>query len=487
MMIAKKQLKLGIVMVVILLISSTLNGLTQLSDKPISKVTAQVIRTDAGTVHLMLLSQLGIGINSDHIEHIDDQALGFADEVKGLLANGNTQSLSDDEKALALTEARFVDHALTQVQVPEEDLFRAIIDLKYQLLNIQSNTGDRPERDRLNETINTLKKIAPLYEAWVDLYQRVSKDQQIKALANLNAIVAWYEQYVWQANNQSESLAKLMNDWSGQMNQDYERVLSDSYMMSGHDGDPSPKNTNLYISGTVKGQPVNWSLNQEVVTHDRVLVVVDAYQEINQTDGHLYIFTVYDGRGQVLHAKGRLDSLSLDFAPTENILLKESFDRLVQEAHEKMDGRTVTLEKSHMERGQEESKENAFSRPMTREELISGIVAQYGDQQDKTFLFATPATQRVFQHIAIPDALLANMTLEGQELATKFYGLAAGEGQSQLEILEIFVDSAATEIIIFAHKNGEKIVLVHSGQVLADGKIDFIEASDPILLQWYEE
>ncbi|MBF6625717.1 DUF4767 domain-containing protein [Aerococcaceae bacterium zg-BR9] len=470
----------GIISAAVFLQTPVLIDWINSTDSVLKIVSAERLNDEPEELYGLLIEQIGNGIKISNRNFALDNTLSFNDQVLKLLSKKDN-FMSEEAKKLAIAEMRLIDYALNQLGITYETLLPAMLSLKSEQFNFSFARSNEIDDAVNTELINALKENNSLYTEWVNQYKGEILNNRSKSLAHLNSMIAEYEQFTWQTKNKSESLDVFMQNWSAQMNQQYQRIPRDSIVMPGHFDNPTTITAKVFKKSTIQGHPVNWSVNEDMNHNGSIYVVVDVYQQINQPNGHLYIFTIHDGQPIVLHANGNIDSENLDFKPTENIMLVEGFQQIVSER----EIYTRDIDHSTKENELNEPKQESNHDFYINEKTPENFVREYGEKVGKEFLFASPATYRVFKNLSIPDELLDNMTVNGQEVSTKFYGMYGGQGDSFVEWIEIFVDSQSSQVIIFAEQDGQKKVLVNSDLMIVQGKIDFIEASDPILLQWY--
>lgn len=448
-----------------------------------STIHAQMSKTEPNPIHEMLLSQVGIGISEVHPNNQVDIKTGFIKQIQILLSEDGNSGLAFSEKELIETEAKFIEHALNHQNIHEDTLVYALITLKYDMLGISFNSNRIFNGGSIREVLDSLQNSNPFFNDWTHQYKQEVINSRSKAFASLNTITIWYENYIWQLRNKSYLLSVFMDSWSKQMNQNYVKINSDFYNILGHHHNPTPVIANVFKNSTIQGNPVKWSVTDEAQIYDPVYVILDVYQQVNVTDGHLYIFATLNGDGIVLHSKGTIDSSNLNFTPTENVMLADGFSSIVNDIMELKENKIVLVDSNPItENNDSENYEHKFN-PIS-EPIPKNVVGEYGKKVGKIFYPATPATNIAIENISVPDDLLNNLLVNGKEVLTKFFGLQGGQGDSVLEILEIFVAPESRDIILFTKYDGAKKVLLNMNPVTSDEKINFVEIDDEILNQW---
>ena len=102
-------------------------------------------------------------------------------------------------------------------------------------------------------------------------------------------------------------------------------------------------------------------------------------------------------------------------------------------------------------------------------------MAIFARKKGEVYERTSPATQREFYDLAVPDQLFQYATVAGKKANFKWAGLTFQSGGVSYEIAECYVSESGTTVIVFAKKAGQKVLLIGETepqtQMNADGTI----------------
>ncbi|MBR7927899.1 hypothetical protein KBI51_06885 [Aerococcaceae bacterium zg-ZUI334] len=113
---------------------------------------------------------------------------------------------------------------------------------------------------------------------------------------------------------------------------------------------------------------------------------------------------------------------------------------------------------------------------------ILSVMFDYQRAHDELFWKTSPVDSDIYgSWSGVPGFLLSNAFYKGKQVAFHWYSYTVGEGEP-FELIECFVNSKATEIIIFATKDSKKYVF-HSSNPSTSIECSFNleESKDEIL------
>ena len=214
----------------------------------------------------------------------------------------------------------------------------------------------------------------------------------------------------------STGFAKFMQEWNQRRDQHYE---------------PLQEALDL-TAAKVNGEATSWNMMGKVTANDYQILIVDAY--IDNTNQQAYLFGYKGDEPIFLQARSvSRDTLKdANFEEVENADLRAGFLN------------NVTWKK-----------EAPQSNPS-----IADVMAVYARKKGEVYERTSPATQRLFYDLAVPDQLFQYATVAGMKAKFTWGELTFKQGDVPYEIVECYVSESGTTVIVFAKVGNGKVILI---------------------------
>ena len=212
-------------------------------------------------------------------------------------------------------------------------------------------------------------------------------------------------------------------------------------------------------AATINGDKVKWNMMGVVASNDYEVMVVEAY--LDATKKEAFLFGYEDGEPIVLRATN----------VTRETLSKAAF-QVVKEA-DLLKGFT----------------DNATWKATTEasaNQSIADAMAIYARKRGEIYERTSPATQREYYDLAVPDQLFKYATVDGEKANFKWAGLTFQSGGDSYEIVECYVSESGTSVIVFAKKEGINVLLIGESEPQTTKKADGTIKSSIVNLQPYD-
>ena len=190
----------------------------------------------------------------------------------------------------------------------------------------------------------------------------------------------------------------------------------------------------IHMDGaTLDGEKIKWNMMGVVASNDYDVIVVEAY--LDATKKEAFLFGYEDGEPLVLHATN----------VTRETLSKAAF-QIVKDAD---------LLKGFTDNATWKATSEASANSS-----IADAIAIYARKRGEIYERTSPATQREYYDLAVPDQLFKYATVSGKKANFKWGGLAFQSGGVPYEIVECYVSESGTTVIVFAKNEGINVVLI---------------------------
>ena len=190
----------------------------------------------------------------------------------------------------------------------------------------------------------------------------------------------------------------------------------------------------LHMDGaTLDGEKIKWNMMGVVASNDYDVIVVEAY--LDATKKEAFLFGYEDGEPLVLHATN----------VTRETLSKAAF-QIVKDAD---------LLKGFTDNATWKATAEASANPS-----IADAMAIYARKRGEIYERTSPATQREYYDLAVPDQLFKYATVSGKKANFKWGDLSFQSGGVPYEIVECYVSESGTTVIVFAKNEGINVVLI---------------------------
>lgn len=190
----------------------------------------------------------------------------------------------------------------------------------------------------------------------------------------------------------------------------------------------------IHMDGaTLDGEKIKWNMMGVVASNDYDVIVVEAY--LDATKKEAFLFGYEDGEPLVLHATN----------VTRDTLAKAAF-QIVKDAD---------LLKGFTDNATWKATAEASANPS-----IADAMAIYARKRGEIYERTSPATQREYYDLAVPDQLFQYATVSGKKANFKWGDLAFQSGGVPYEIVECYVSESGTTVIVFAKNEGINVVLI---------------------------
>ena len=216
----------------------------------------------------------------------------------------------------------------------------------------------------------------------------------------------------------------------------------------------------IHMDGaTLDGEKIKWNMMGVVASNDYDVIVVEAY--LDATKKEAFLFGYEDGEPIVLHATN----------VTRETLAKAAF-QIVKDAD---------LLKGFTDNATWKATAEASANPS-----IADAMAIYARKRGEIYERTSPATQREYYDLAVPDQLFKYATVDGEKANFKWAGLNFQSGGDSYEIVECYVSESGTSVIVFAKKEGINVLLIGESEPQTTKKADGTIKSAVVNLQPYE-
>ena len=186
-------------------------------------------------------------------------------------------------------------------------------------------------------------------------------------------------------------------------------------------------------AATINGDKVKWNMMGVVASNDYEVMVVEAYLDAAKKEA--FLFGYEDGEPIGLHATN----------VTRETLAKAAF-QVVKDAD---------LLKGFTDNATWKATSEASAN-----QSVADAMAIYARKRGEIYERTSPATQREYYDLAVPDQLFKYATVSGKKANFKWGGLAFQSGGVPYEIVECYVSESGTTVIVFAKNEGINVVLI---------------------------
>ena len=186
-------------------------------------------------------------------------------------------------------------------------------------------------------------------------------------------------------------------------------------------------------AATINGDKVKWNMMGVVASNDYDVIVVEAY--LDATKKEAFLFGYEDGEPLVLHATN----------VTRETLAKAAF-QIVKDAD--------------LLRGFTDNATWKATAESSANQSIADAMAIYARKRGEIYERTSPATQREYYDLAVPDQLFKYATVSGKKANFKWGDLSFQSGGVPYEIVECYVSESGTTVIVFAKNEGINVVLI---------------------------
>ena len=186
-------------------------------------------------------------------------------------------------------------------------------------------------------------------------------------------------------------------------------------------------------AATINGDKVKWNMMGVVASNDYEVMVVEAY--LDATKKEAFLFGYEDGEPIVLRATN----------VTRETLAKAAF-QVVKDAD---------LLKGFTDNATWKATSEASAN-----QSIADAMAIYARKKGEVYERTSPATQRKFYDLAVPDQLFQYATVAGMKAKFTWGELTFKQGDVPYEIVECYVSESGTTVIVFAKVGNGKVILI---------------------------
>ena len=216
----------------------------------------------------------------------------------------------------------------------------------------------------------------------------------------------------------------------------------------------------IHMDGaTLDGEKIKWNMMGVVASNDYDVIVVEAYLDAEKKEALLFGYE--DGEPLVLHATN----------VTRETLSKAAF-QVVKDAD--------------LLRGFTDNATWKATAEASANQSIADAMAIYARKRGEIYERTSPATQREYYDLAVPDQLFQYATVSGKKANFKWGDLAFQSGGVPYEIVECYVSESGTSVIVFAKKEGINVLLIGESEPQTTKKADGTIKSSIVNLQPYE-
>ena len=190
----------------------------------------------------------------------------------------------------------------------------------------------------------------------------------------------------------------------------------------------------IHMDGaTLDGEKIKWNMMGVVASNDYDVMVVEAY--LDATKKEAFLFGYEDGEPIVLHATN----------VTRETLAKAAF-QVVKDAD---------LLKGFTDNATWKATSDASAN-----QSVADAMAIYARKRGEIYERTSPATQREYYDLAVPDQLFKYATVSGKKANFKWGELTFQSGGVPYEIVECYVSESGTTVIVFAKVGNGKVILI---------------------------
>ena len=190
----------------------------------------------------------------------------------------------------------------------------------------------------------------------------------------------------------------------------------------------------IHMDGaTLDGEKIKWNMMGVVASNDYDVIVVEAY--LDATKKEAFLFGYEDGEPLVLHATN----------VTRETLPKAAF-QIVKDAD--------------LLKGFTDNATWKATAEASANQSIADAMAIYARKRGEIYERTSPATQREYYDLAVPDQLFKYATVSGKKANFKWGDLSFQSGGVPYEIVECYVSESGTTVIVFAKNEGINVVLI---------------------------
>lgn len=212
-------------------------------------------------------------------------------------------------------------------------------------------------------------------------------------------------------------------------------------------------------AATLDGDKIKWNMMGVVGSNDYKVMVVEAY--LDATKKEAYLFGYEDGEPVVFHATN----------VTRETLAKAAF-QVVKDAD---------LLKGFTDNATWKATSDASAN-----QSVADAMAIYARKRGEIYERTSPATQREYYDLAVPDQLFKYATVDGEKANFKWAGLNFQSGGDSYEIVECYVSESGTSVIVFTKKEGINVLLIGESEPQTKKNADGTIKSSIVNLQPYE-
>ena len=212
-------------------------------------------------------------------------------------------------------------------------------------------------------------------------------------------------------------------------------------------------------AATIDGDKVKWNMMGVVDSNDYEVMVVEAYLDAAKKEA--FLFGYEDGEPIVLHATN----------VTRETLAKAAF-QVVKDAD---------LLKGFTDNATWKATSDASAN-----QSVTDAMAIYARKRGEIYERTSPATQREYYDLAVPDQLFKYATVDGEKANFKWGGLTFQKGGDSYEIVECYVSESGTSVLVFAKKEGINVLLIGESEPQTKKNADGTIKSSIVNLEPYE-
>ena len=186
-------------------------------------------------------------------------------------------------------------------------------------------------------------------------------------------------------------------------------------------------------AATINGDKVKWNMMGVVDSNDYEVMVVEAY--LDATKKEAFLFGYEDGEPIVLRATN----------VTRETLAKAAFQ---------------VVKDGDLLKGFTDNATWKATSDASANQSVADAMAIYARKRGEIYERTSPATQREYYDLAVPDQLFKYATVSGKKANFKWGELTFQSGGVPYEIVECYVSESGTTVIVFAKNEGINVVLI---------------------------
>ena len=186
-------------------------------------------------------------------------------------------------------------------------------------------------------------------------------------------------------------------------------------------------------AATLNGEKIQWNMMGVVGSNDYKIMVVEAYLDASKKEA--FFFGYEDGEPIVLHATN----------VTRETLAKAAF-QVVKDAD--------------LLKGFTDNATWKATSVASANQSIADVMAIYARKKGEVYERTSPATQRKYYDLAVPDQLFQYATAAGMKAQFTWGELTFKQGDVPYEIVECYVSESGTTVIVFAKVGNGKVILI---------------------------